>query len=85
MELVELAERARSQLQSLTPLKVSGVIGACKKDGGWCVTIELVEREAIPDAQNLLGVYQVLLDDRGQMISYERTRVRRKVDQETLE
>lgn len=85
MELVELAERAKSQLQTVTPLKVSGVIGACKKDGGWCVTIELVEREAIPDAQSLLGVYEVVLDDRGQMESYERKQVRRRADLEALE
>lgn len=85
MELLELAERARSQLQSLAPLKVSGVIGACKRAEGWCVTIELVEREAIPDAQNLLGVYEVLLDDKGQMLGYERKQVRRKVDQESLD
>lgn len=85
MELIELAQRAKHQLQALSPLKVSGVIGACKKPEGWCVTIELVEREVVPDGQNLLGVYEVVLDDKGEMISYVRKRVRRRVDLENLE
>lgn len=82
MELAKVIDRAKEQLTMLHPLPVSGVIGATKKEDGWHVTVELIERKAIPDAQDLLGVYEAVLDDRGNMISYHRKRVRRRSDME---
>jgi len=83
MELAEIITRAKAQLTALNPLLVSGVIGAAKKEDGWHVAVELVERKGIPDAQDLLGVYEAVLDDGGNMVSYQRKKVRRRSD--TLE
>ena len=82
MELVEIVNRAKEQLTALHPLPVSGVIGAAKKEDGLHITVELVERKGIPDTQDLLGVYEAVLDDRGSMISYHRKKVRRRMDME---
>ena len=80
MELAEIITRAKEQLTALNPLLVSGVIGAAKKEDGWHVTVELIERKGIPDAQDLLGVYEAVLDGRGDMLSYQRKKVRRRSD-----
>ena len=82
MELVEIIDHAKEQLAALSHLAVSGVVGAAKNNGEWHVTVELIERKAIPDTQDLLGVYEAVLDDRGSMISYLRKKVRRRSDME---
>jgi len=80
MELGEIIACTKEQLTALHPLPLSGVIGAAKRDDGWHVTVELIERKGIPDAQDLLGVYEAILDDRGTMVSYQRKKVRRRSD-----
>ncbi len=65
MELTEIVNGAKEQLTALHPLPVSGVIGAAKREDGWHVTVELIERKGIPDAQDLLGVYEAILDEGG--------------------
>jgi hypothetical protein len=82
IQLREVVDRATEQLQSLLGLKASSVIAASRREDGWHVTIELIERKAIPDTQDLLGTYDILLDDEGDMMSYERTRIRRRMDLE---
>ncbi len=82
MELREAIESAREVLQSVVNLGLSSVTGAAKTDAGWRVTVELVERKAIPDTQDLLGVYEVLLNEEGSLTSYERIRMRRRMDAE---
>ena len=46
-------------------LKLSGVSGVSRTDEGWRVVLELVERAAVPDTMDLLGVYEVQLDHDG--------------------
>ena len=82
MELRDAIESARETLQSAVNLDLSSVTGAAKTDQGWQVTIELIERKAIPDAQDLLGVYEILLNEEGRLTSYERIRIRRRIDTE---
>lgn len=82
MELNEVARKGIEALQALVNLKVSGVIAVSRVQDGWRVTVELVERSAIPDGQDLLGVYEVRLDQEGGMVGYERVRVRRRSDLE---
>ena len=80
MHLEDAIHGATVRLKSLTGLEVSSVIGATRTDDGWQVEIELIERKAIPDTQDLLGVYEVCLDDGGGMTSYERKEIRRRMD-----
>jgi hypothetical protein len=77
---------AIEQLQSLLGLEVSSVTGAARTEDGWRMTIELIERKAVPDTQDLLGVYEVHLDEEGELTSYERREIRRRMDlMETVE
>jgi hypothetical protein len=82
MELKEVIKRAKEASQDVLNLNLSSVTGATKTDEGWRVTVELVERKAIPDTQDLLGVYEVLLNSEGSLTSYERIRMRRRMDAE---
>ena len=65
---------------AITKLKVSSIISAAKADDGWRVAVELVERAAVPDTGDLLGIYEVQLNHTGDVTRYERTRVRRRND-----
>ena len=82
--LSEVMEKASEGLAPLK-LKVSTVTAVSKTEDGWRVSMELVERKAVPDTMDLLGVYEVLLDPEGELISYERVRVRRRSDLEERE
>jgi len=86
MELKEVVERGKEEVQSATNLEVSSVVGASRVEGdGWEVTIELIERKAIPDSADLLGLYEVHLDaEDGHMISFERRRLRHRMDVEEI-
>lgn len=82
ISLEEAMQKAKESLQAVVNLKLSGIIEVCSVEDGWRVTLEFVERAAVPDAQDLLGVYEVRLSEEGQMLGYERTRVRRRSDLE---
>jgi len=85
MRLNEVINAAKDQLQSILTLDVANVIAASKTNDGWDVKIDLVERKAIPDTQDLLGTYDVILDDEGNIVSYERKRIRKRIDLEVIE
>lgn len=82
MQLRDVIDRAKEASQGVLNLGLASITGAIKTDQGWRVTMELVERKAIPDTQDLLGVYEMLLDDEGHLTGYERIRMRRRMDAE---
>jgi len=81
LELSEVIYRATQALAGLKK-KVSGAIAVSRTDEGWKVILEIVERASVPDTMDLIGVYEVKLDFEGQLVSYERTRIRRRSDLE---
>jgi len=87
MEVKEISERAKKELKAVMGLEVSSITGVSKvKDDGWQVTVELIERKAIPDTQDLLGLYEVRLDEDGHLISFDRKKVRHRMNiEETSE
>jgi hypothetical protein len=80
--LIQMSDAIDTALRTLaiTKLKVSSIISAAKADDGWRVAVELVERAAVPDTGDLLGIYEVQLNQAGDVTRYERTRVRRRND-----
>jgi hypothetical protein len=65
---------------AMLKLKVSTVTSVSREDSGWRVVAELVERRSVPDTSDLLGVYELRLDETGTILRYERTRMRRRAD-----
>jgi len=74
MRMNEVIEKAKKGIAELTTLKLNTVIGASKDEesGGWRVMVELLEKASIPDAMDLLGIYEVLLDEEGEIVQFER-------------
>jgi hypothetical protein len=70
----EIAQRAKEQLAQLTGLKPDTVSALTKDEKGWHVAVEMIELKRIPEAGDVLATYQVLLDDTGNMIGYQRTK-----------
>ena len=44
------------------------------------MTLEALERRAIPDTMDILGIYEVHLDNNGSFLSFERKRLRKRGD-----
>ncbi|WP_426518525.1 gas vesicle protein GvpO [Diaminobutyricibacter sp. McL0618] len=67
------AREAVRQLQELSRHEVEGVVGIEKgDDGGWTVTVEVVESRRIPDTADVLAEYAVGIDDAGDLTTYSR-------------
>jgi hypothetical protein len=81
LELSEVMRKATDALKAMK-LKVSNVTAVWKTEGGWRVLVELIERTAVPDTMDLIGVYEVRLDPEGELAGYERIRMRRRCDLE---
>ena len=80
----EIAERAKEQLAQLTGLKPGTVSALSKDEEGWHVAVDMIEMKYIPDTRDVLATYEALLDDEGNLLSYQRTRRYRR-DQVTEE
>jgi hypothetical protein len=42
------------------------------------VTLEALERRGIPDTMDIVGIYEVHLDNNGGLLSFERKRLRKR-------
>jgi len=77
-----LIERAREELSRLTGLKASSTIGATKDEKGWHISVEMVEKKSIPDQMDILAAYEALLDEEGNLLSFERKSMRKRMETE---
>lgn len=71
---INVAQRAKEELARITGLRPDTVSGLSRDQDGWHVIVEIVELKRIPEATDVLASYEVLLDDEGNLISYQRTR-----------
>lgn len=76
MEIVMLAERAKSQLVQITGLKPIAVTRVFKDECGWHINLDMLEMSRIPTATDILGDYEVLLNENGEMLNFERKETR---------
>lgn len=77
----EIAGLAVHQLTQLVAGEIQGVASLERGDGGWQVSVEVVELPAETVADDVLGLYELALSERGALHRYER--VRRYVRHET--
>ena len=76
MNMKELVERATSQLEEVTGLNAETVSAAFRDEQGWHIALDMLEMSRIPTATDVLGDYEVLLDDDGNMLRFERKKTR---------
>ena len=82
MNANELVKKAQEEFASLSKLPVNAVIGLAKREEGWVVSLEAVERRAIPDTMDVLGLYEVRLDNEGNLLGFERKKLRKRGETE---
>lgn len=56
------------------------VIGVEEEEGEWKVTVEVLERKAVPDTQDLLGRYEIRLNKNGELIGWTQKMIRKRCD-----
>jgi len=85
MTMPELVERAREEISRLTNLELSSTLGAAKDEKGWHISLELIEKHSIPDQMDILAIYDVWLDDEGNLLEFNRRRLRKRIDTQEVE
>lgn len=71
-DLLEVRESVQAIGSDLIGRELTGIVGMSKADGGWSVTVEVVERSAVPDTQDILGQYEIDLDSDHAVSGYHR-------------
>lgn len=73
MNAAEIIKHARTLMTDLTGLPIDTVSGVKYSEGQWHVTLDLIEMRTVPNNRDVLAVYALVLDDAGNLLSYERT------------
>ena len=76
MNIKDVLEQAKIQLSEATGLKIITIVEIFKDERGWHVFLDMLEMSRIPPATDVLGEYEVILDNEGNMLSFERKRTR---------
>lgn len=62
------------QIAELTGREPEGVTGVEPGEDGWIVSVEVIEDPRIPSSADVLAIYEIELDLRGELLSYRRVR-----------
>ncbi|MFH1239896.1 MAG: gas vesicle protein GvpO [Candidatus Diapherotrites archaeon] len=79
-EFNEIVKLAKENVKELIDKKPLSVISVTKEGNKSVALVEVLEREAIPDTQNLIGQYKLTFDASNNLLGYSRVSVRRKCD-----
>jgi hypothetical protein len=73
--VARIATTARAQLQELIGLPVTAVLGVERRDDGdWELQLETVELQRVPETTSLMGLYEVVVAEDGEILEFRRTR-----------
>jgi hypothetical protein len=71
----EAVRSARAQIEELLGRPTDTVSSfETDDDGGWVVTVEVVELERIPESTSMLASYEAHLDKNGELVGAKRVR-----------
>jgi len=82
MNTDEIVKKAQEEFARLSKLPVNAVIGLAKTEEGWMVSLEALERKAIPDTMDVLGLYEVRLNHEGNLLGFDRKKLRKRGETE---
>ena len=72
LSAAQVIDRAKKQMSELIERQPSCVTSVSKDEEGWHVSLEMLERKAVPEHMDLLAKYDVLLDDEGNIVKFDR-------------
>lgn len=86
MDAHEAIDKAVASFKAIVRLQIESVIGVREDEDAWIVTLEVLQRKAIPDTQDVLGVYDVKILKDGKLGQIERKVLRKRgeIDNERL-
>ena len=70
--ILSVRRTVKASASDLIGRKFDGVSEITANDEGWRAVVEVIERRAIPDTQDILGRYEIMLDDEGSIEGYRR-------------
>jgi hypothetical protein len=74
MSAAEAGREGLEQITELTGKEPESVTGVKRSQGGWLVTVEVVEDRRIPSSTDILSTYEAEIDNDGELLSYRRVR-----------
>jgi len=82
MKLNQMIDNAKKKTSEMTGLKFNSITGMSKdaETGLMRLEMELLERKGIPDSMDLLGIYEVEIDEDGEITGFGRTGMRKRGD-----
>ena len=78
MNAYEIIKKVQDDFTRLSNIPVNGIIGLSRTEEGWVVSLEALERKAIPDTMDVLGRYEVRLDSEGNLLGFDRRKLRKR-------
>jgi hypothetical protein len=70
--LIDVRDRVRDTTASLIGRRLDGISGIQREDDGWVAIINMIERRSVPDTQDILGRYEITLDENAEIEGYRR-------------
>ena len=80
MNVEEVIKRAQEDFTKLNKKPVDMVTSLARTEEGWVASVETVEKRSIPDAMDVLGLYEIRLDGEGNLLGFQRKRLRKRGD-----
>ncbi|MDQ0507103.1 hypothetical protein QOZ94_003919 [Xanthobacter agilis] len=71
---LDLIRNVKTQVQELTGFYADSVSDFNEIEGGWEMTVNLLELKRIPASTDLLAAYRIVLDKDGNVTGYHRSR-----------
>lgn len=72
LSAAEAAQAALREISALTGRSAEGVVSIRSTENGWVAGVELLEARRIPSSSDTLALYEVEIDDQGDLVSYRR-------------
>lgn len=81
-EIGQIRNKVRNIAEDVVGYPLSGILAIDREDDGWRVAVEVIERSSVPDTQDILGRYEITLDEDREVTGYRRTHRYRRDDME---
>lgn len=84
IRMTELVETAREEIRQLTGLKLSSTVETARTNEGWRISVEMVEKESLPDAMDVLATYELSVDEGGHVLEFKRRELRKRIETDKI-
>ncbi|PSQ04512.1 hypothetical protein BRC97_11040 [Halobacteriales archaeon QS_6_71_20] len=81
-EIGRVQNTIRNVAEDVVGYPLSGITSIDRDEDSWIVAVEVIERSSVPDTQDILGRYEITLDDDRTVTGFRRTDRYRRDDME---